>query len=197
MAPSGTAGAAKQGRKRTLRDSLPKSGFQYINHFADRDTANFILTAIQRHLDLANTASLTPKVTDGPLAEIFQRAAERVNLVPRLSHPKVWSAIAQTVPWYRVTVRMDESHVFPHVFQLLATYLMQARLRALYVPVIAAMSQPVSQTAAAVDAVVALLRTMGQGCFVPDHTNADWAGGDSPLSSGERHLARRADSALL
>jgi len=168
-------GSAHAGKKRTLKDCLPKAGFQYTHPFADRATADAVLAAMQSHADRATAVNLNPSVADSLLVDIFHRASERVNLVPRLSHPKFWYAVSRAVPWFRGPGLEGGSHVIPHTFQLLATYLVQARLRALDSPAIGRMSQSsVSRTAEAIDGYVALLRTRNLGRYVPDHTREDW-----------------------
>lgn len=152
-------------KSRTLKDALPAAGFQYRGYFGDKEMAKLVLKAMK---DAAGS-DMAPSDADRLLVEIFHRACERINLLPRLCHFRFWMTIFHTVPWFKA-----ESELGPNKFRLFVTYLMQARLRALNNPTIAAMSQPVSQTATAIDAYIALLRSMNLNNDIPDPDNEKW-----------------------
>ncbi|OIW34257.1 hypothetical protein CONLIGDRAFT_638637 [Coniochaeta ligniaria NRRL 30616] len=152
-------------RNRSLKNCLPAAGFQYRGYFADKEVADLVLQA----MTAAIGAEMTPSNADDLLVEIFHRACERINLLPRVGHYRFWPTIFHTVPWFKA-----EKDLGPNKFRLFVTYLVQARLRAMNNPAIAAMSQPLSQTATAIDGYIALLRSMGLNNYIPDPDNEKW-----------------------
>ena len=157
-------------KKRTLKSTLPTAGFRYINHFADKDTADLILEAMNKHTGF--TTNVHPATADCLLVEIFERVAERVTLVGRVGHYRIWNTLRHSVPWFSNQPGLTGTHL-----RQLATYLMQARLRAHDSPSAAASSQPLSRTAVAIDRYIALLRTYRFTANIPDPNNANWERG--------------------
>lgn len=159
----------KPSRSQTLKSILPKVGFKYQGYFADKETSDAIVDAL-RAAPGSDTDKL-PDLADRLLAEIFQRASERLNILGRVGHWKFWtSCIYHVVPWFRDAPGLTPTHL-----RKLATHLVQARLRARASPALMNMSAPANaRLASAVDAYVNMLRMAGLHRDIPDPDRPHW-----------------------
>ncbi|KAB5522051.1 hypothetical protein GE09DRAFT_1065772 [Coniochaeta sp. 2T2.1] len=200
--PSYYAPADPLHHKRTLKNVLPKHGFQYLGQpFDDIPTRNAVLDALRGANDMVN--NIVPAVVDGMMEDLVVHLSAHAGLLGVVGYSRVFCTLQKqkVVPW------IAGAAMTPELVDHLVAYLVKGRLR-----FIAAASKGnntpetdvdknkkkdiiPSKTAVAIDKYLEQLEKVGLDQRIPiiecdDKTASQARVGDLAAGSWEETLAR-------